>query len=43
MCRSPKVDDGVDIKKKVLEHLFSDFFVEKLQTAITPKPLELLN
>ena len=26
MCHSPEVYDGVDILKKVFEHLFSDIF-----------------
>ena len=42
MCHSPKVDDGVDIFFKVLEHLFLGLFLKELLIAIKPKPLELL-
>ena len=43
MCHSPKVSDGVDIFFSFfLKTYFWPIFFEELQTAITPKPLELL-
>ena len=43
MCHSPKVEDGVDIFiVYFFDSYFWTIFFKELETAINPKPLELL-